>query len=98
MNGDPVANLLLAFDGNPFYNGTTNSKINIKQAPKFVRAVLYEYQYPSLTAAGREKDEAEGWEVGVWWKRKYVGEYMPPIEKNNPSVKDFLRAHAMKSF
>ena len=33
------------------------------------------------------------WEVGTWWKRKEVREYMPPISLQDPSVRKFLGHH-----
>ena len=35
------------------------------------------------------------WEHGRWWRRRFIGEYMPPISADNPSVHMFLTAHAM---
>jgi hypothetical protein len=94
LAGDPITNQLLAWDqGNPFYNGTTTS--SIQQKPTFVRAVLYEYEYPGLTPEIQEQERKEGWEVGRWWKRRYKQEYFPPIEFNNPTVLQFLKAHNM---
>lgn len=95
LRGDLIVNQLLA--GNPFYNSTTTSEDASKLAPKFVRAVLYEYKYPSLSIDGkRQEEELQGWEVGQWWRRKFVREYFPPIERDNPSVRQFLVANNMQ--
>jgi hypothetical protein len=55
-----------------------------------------QYQYPALSATDKEKDIQNGWEVGKWWKRKFVQEYMPAIDVNNPSVHQFLIANGLK--
>lgn len=49
-----------------------------------------QYQYPSLNATENEAAAAMGWEVGRWWKRRHVTNYMPAVEPNNESVKRFL--------
>jgi hypothetical protein len=49
----------------------------------------YEYQRAGVDA------DADGWERGVWWRRKYVRSYMPPLSLDNPSVISFLRHHRM---
>ena len=38
--------------------------------PRYIRAVFYDYQFTS--AAGHRA-------TGAWWKREFVGEYLPPI-------------------
>ncbi len=42
-----------------------------------------------------EEERRNGWEFGRYWKRRMVGDYLPVLEKNNPSVEQFLKAHAM---
>ena len=40
------------------------------QAPKYIRARVYDYEFTT---------PAERKETGAWWKRRYQGEYLPPI-------------------
>jgi predicted DCC family thiol-disulfide oxidoreductase YuxK len=44
------------------------------QAPRYVRARLYEYRFTTA-----EEHRA----TGAWWKRKESGEYLPPISLEN---------------
>jgi hypothetical protein len=48
-----------------------------------------------LNETQNKEDAEKGWEIGKYWKRKLVGNYMPAIDKNNPSVKQFLKANNM---
>jgi len=57
LAGSPEVLRLLAYD--PF-NG---------RAPKYLRAVLYQYHYAS-------RDEHRH---GFWWRRERLGDYLPPI-------------------
>ena len=41
-----------------------------KQPPRFLRAQLYDYLFTS---------PADRQATGVWWRREYIGEYMPTI-------------------
>jgi hypothetical protein len=41
------------------------------RAPKYVRAELYEYRFTHFGEPG-------------WWKRRRLGEYMPPLQKGDP--------------
>jgi lipase maturation factor 1 len=34
-------------------------------------------------------------EIGIWYTRRYLQEYIPPIERNNPSVKEFLKVNGL---
>lgn len=54
-------------------DGSTPFKDN---PPEFIRARLYSYEFTT-------KDEKE--ETGDWWKRKLIGEYLPPVrlDQNN---------------
>ena len=45
--------------------------------PRYIRARLYEYQFSNYQQRGKE---------GVWWQRKYEGEYLPAV-----SLDDFRR-------
>ena len=51
--------------------------------PRLLRATLYHYDFAPRNAS------APG--GGKWWKRKRVGEYLPPLELGNPSLVTFLR-------
>lgn len=41
--------------------------------PRYIRAQLYDYQFTDF--AGRRA-------TGAWWKRKLIGEYLPPVSLN----------------
>ena len=60
----PVINLLKE---NPFP----------QKPPKFVRALLYDYEFTNF----KEKRDS-----GDWWKRKFVGQYLSPISQNKIKV------------
>jgi hypothetical protein len=49
----------------------------------------------SWDAKENEADAEKGWEVGTYWKRKLVDEFMPTISKNSISVRRFLKANDM---
>jgi hypothetical protein len=34
-------------------------------------------------------------EAGLWYTRRLLSEYLPPIEAGNPSVKEFLRGNGL---
>jgi predicted DCC family thiol-disulfide oxidoreductase YuxK len=41
-----------------------------KQPPRLVRAELYDYRFTSF---------AERRATGAWWRREFIGEYLPPV-------------------
>ena len=53
-----------------------------KKAPKYIRATLFRYEF---TEAGRLDKR--------WWKRKKVREYLPPLHKDEPSLRQFLEGY-----
>ena len=62
-----------------------------------IRALLYEYDFTRLdTEWTRGIPNATIIDTSFWsfpeqvWTRKLVQQYLPPIEKNNPSVKQYL--------
>ena len=50
--------------------------------PEFIRAHLYHYDFTNFTS-----------DSGAWWRRTFIQEYLPALERNNPSVKKFLAAY-----
>jgi len=44
-------------------------------------------------SAAATKLRQNGYEVGRWWSRKFLGEYFPAINRENPSLQKFLRSH-----
>lgn len=51
-----------------------------EKPPRYIRAVLYEYEFTSM---------AEHRKKGAWWKRRRLGLYLPPISlRENSSEKD----------
>ena len=66
-----------------------------KKRIRMVRAKLYEYDFTRLDTewarsisgvqiVGSDDDAA-------WWKRKAVGQYLPALDADNDSLKEFLR-------
>jgi len=51
-----------------------------EEAPKFIRAQLYEYHFTS--SRGKE---------GQWWERRKTREYIPPLNLEDPQFQDVLR-------
>ncbi len=45
LNGEKEPNLLLAPNGNPFYNISSPDEEAKRDAPKFIRAVLYKVRH-----------------------------------------------------
>ncbi len=39
--------------------------------------------------------EVGDWEEGVWWRRRLLQSYLPPLSLEDQTVKDFLRAYAL---
>jgi len=95
---DGLYQLLAAQDHTIMYDNTTVFYNHI-------RGCLYEYEYNagfgSGSVGGIDTDSVgtgssvgngnDGWEVGKWWKRRYVSEYFPVITADNPSVQAFLK-------
>jgi hypothetical protein len=50
--------------------------------PRFIRAERYRYRFTQSGDAS-----------GAWWTRSHVGEYLPPLERNNPQLRAYLRQH-----
>ena len=48
--------------------------------PKWIRADLYRYQFTSL-----------GEEGNYWWKREYLGVYLPPLSLDHPGLQSILK-------
>ena len=48
--------------------------------PKFIRAVLYQYQFAE---PGNEK--------GLWWNRRKINTWIPPMWADDPELQKFLR-------
>jgi hypothetical protein len=48
--------------------------------PKYVRAVLYQYQF----AEPRNKK-------GLWWNRRKIGDWIPAMSADNPQLIEYLR-------
>ena len=50
--------------------------------PKALRAKLYHYDFADSGS-------------GAWWRRSLAGDYLPPLDRENPSVEAFLRHHGL---
>jgi hypothetical protein len=68
LHNDPGA--LSLFGGNPFPD----------KPPRYVRAVLYRYQF---TPPGNAR--------GDWWKREALGLWLPPLSAGDPRLIQFLK-------
>jgi hypothetical protein len=62
--------------------------------PTYIRAQLYEYEFEYDNSTDTKK--YKGWERGKWWRRRLVREYVPPIEADNASVKQFLSQYGLQ--
>ncbi|XP_064630133.1 lipase maturation factor 1-like [Lineus longissimus] len=58
-----------------------NNPFEGKKPPKFIRVEHYRYTYTKLGSNDAKR--------GRWWKRKHIGNYLPPI--SIPEIKDYLR-------
>jgi len=52
------------------------------QAPKFVRAELFQYQFAS---------EETRLQTGQWWVRSLVGPWFPQVSLDSPPFQRFLK-------
>jgi hypothetical protein len=68
-NDKPVLSLIKS---NPFPD----------QAPKFVRAELYEYHFANAETLRR---------TGQWWVRTLAGPWFPEVSLDNPSFRSLLQ-------
>jgi len=106
IHADRQAFALLASQGNERWAGAPGRVGGETKRPvRFVRALHYEYKMQDTAASagvlencGSEKGACQlgEWQHGVWWRRRFLREYMPPIGLDNPSVVQFLRAHHME--
>uniref|UniRef100_V5GJR1 Lipase maturation factor n=1 Tax=Ixodes ricinus TaxID=34613 RepID=V5GJR1_IXORI len=55
-----------------------------KQPPKYVRGLLYTYRFTQFNAKSRVPN------VNDWWKRSKPTEYLPPLHKDQPFLRQFL--------
>ena len=69
LHNDPGA--LSLFGGNPFPN----------QPPRYLRAVLYRYEFVPPGNAGHD-----------WWQREELGLWLPPLSADDPRLIGFLKA------
>jgi hypothetical protein len=51
--------------------------------PRFVRAELYRYEFAKPGS-------------GAWWTRKRVGEWLPPLSKDDPRLSQFLKMNGWR--
>ena len=79
----PLAATLLAADGDPF-------AARELERPRFIRAQHYEYHYTTPEEAG--VSWSSPW-PRIWWKRRLVGEYFPPVSLDNPSLRKFIEGN-----
>jgi len=56
-----------------------------EKPPKYIRAVLYRYSFKEPNAAG------------IWWTRKKLGEWLPPLSINDPRLIEFLKNEGWKN-
>jgi len=67
--------------------------------PSSVRASLFHYDFVRTPSDWRDgfSDDFRGGEEGNWWRRKKVGDYLPPITNNDPQVAGFLKQTRMEA-
>ena len=69
--------------------------------PSAVRATLYDYDFTRLNSSwARENPHAVIASAGSnleWWTRSNPREYLPALEKSNPSVQDFLKGTGLSN-
>ncbi|CAM9767729.1 unnamed protein product [Ectocarpus fasciculatus] len=51
---------------------------------------------PSSVAVSGGGSSDDGRERGVWWTRRFVREYLPPVGLGNPSMRQFLAQHGLE--
>ena len=54
--------------------------------PRFIRAERYRYRFTRLGDGNR-----------AWWTRERLGAYLPPLARNDPSMREFLELHGWLS-
>lgn len=55
------------------------------RAPKYIRATLYMYRFTPFSTV-KEQTNSD------WWQRKVVKEYLPPVNKDDMSLLNYLKA------
>lgn len=68
---------------------TTSSLPTPPPPPKFIRVRKYEYAF-SGDGGGRDVD------VGTWWTRKHVGEYLSPLSLESKDLRAFVESHGWR--
>lgn len=73
--------------------------------PLYIRATLYHYDFSRTNQSWVRELKTVDSKVHVidetssdpqpWWTRQVVGEYIMPLERNNPSVSDFLSGYGI---
>ena len=53
--------------------------------PTFIRAEMYEYRFTRF-----------GDSPGIWWERRRVGVYLPPVSLQDSKLKEYLRAYNLE--
>ena len=61
------------FENSPTVTKLLESNPFVDQAPRHIRASLYDYQFT---------DTIERSETGAWWKRKYLGLFCPILSRD----------------
>lgn len=59
-----------------------------------IRATLYHYDFTRLNAQQPKVYPLAN--SSAWWGREKIREYLPAIERNNPSVDQFLRTTGLQ--
>jgi hypothetical protein len=50
-----------------------------ERPPRYIRARLYRYEFTRVGEPGR-----------AWWRRTLIGEYLPPLSREDPRLREFL--------
>lgn len=72
--------------------------------PQAIRAQLYYYDFTRAKSSWRHDNDAyvasqssDGSDSRAWWTRVFVREYLPALERGNPSLQSFVEHHFRSS-
>ena len=85
--------------GNQLCNVLPSSWDWLKKSPhRPLKCIANRKQSNGLGGTYFEVKQTDGtllFEIGIWYTRRLLQEYIPPIERNNPSVMEFLKANGL---
>jgi hypothetical protein len=66
--------------------------------PRWIRAGIWRYRFSLPHRDDHPSDAADevlsgkGEEAGRWWTRQRVGEFLPPVSREHPALRHYVRA------